>query len=208
MYLNRCTTQTSYFNYSDSGRNLLKATEQNTECIYTRFMHKRVFSCDNYMFRIFYVCEDFIQLTLTYLQQHLQLHVIFSHSRKVNSKTLPETEVCSFKNKGRVILKLKLIYLNESKQRQRPNTSSFVPIACDLHQEYSKKMAELRENVRCIFWSGTLAFHGPRLITLSNCRLHATFKSVFRNERSKLDTEHCSGTKCYPIVQSTEVIVS
>ena len=34
MYLNRWTTQTCYFNYSDSGRNLLKATEQNTECIH------------------------------------------------------------------------------------------------------------------------------------------------------------------------------
>ena len=32
MYLNRWTTQTCYFNYS--GRNLLKATEQNTECIH------------------------------------------------------------------------------------------------------------------------------------------------------------------------------
>ena len=28
MYLNRWTTQTCYFNYSDSGRNLLKATEK------------------------------------------------------------------------------------------------------------------------------------------------------------------------------------
>ena len=32
MYLNRWTTQTCYFNYS--GRNLLEATEQNTECIH------------------------------------------------------------------------------------------------------------------------------------------------------------------------------
>ena len=46
MYLNRWTTQTSYYNYCDNGRNLLKGTEQNTECIYTRFMHKRVFSCE------------------------------------------------------------------------------------------------------------------------------------------------------------------
>ena len=59
IYLNRWTTKTCYFNYSDSGRNLLKATEQNTKGIYTRFMHKGVFSCD-YMFRIFYACEDFI----------------------------------------------------------------------------------------------------------------------------------------------------
>ena len=28
MYLNRWTTQKCYFNYSDSGRNLLKATEK------------------------------------------------------------------------------------------------------------------------------------------------------------------------------------
>ena len=34
------------------------------------------------------------------------------------------------------------------------------------------------------------------------------FKSVFRKKRSELDNEHCSGAKCYPIVQSTEVIVS
>ena len=63
MYLNRWTTQTSYFNYSDSGRNLLKATEQNTECTYTRFMHKRVFSCDNYMFRIFCVRRFYLAHT-------------------------------------------------------------------------------------------------------------------------------------------------
>ena len=59
MYLNRWTTQTCYFNYNDSGRNLLKATEPNTECIHE--VHAQaIFSCDNYMFRIFYVCEDFI----------------------------------------------------------------------------------------------------------------------------------------------------
>ena len=65
MYFNRWTTQTCYFNYSDSGRNLLKATEQNTECIYTWFMHKGVFSCDNYVsnilcVRIFYLCDLFM----------------------------------------------------------------------------------------------------------------------------------------------------
>ena len=65
MYLNRWTTQTCYFNYSDSGRNLLKATEQNTECIYTRFMYKGVFSCDNYVSNIlcvrrFYLCDLFM----------------------------------------------------------------------------------------------------------------------------------------------------
>ena len=27
-------------------------------------------------------------------------------------------------------------------------------------------MAELRENARCIFWSGALAFHGPKIIFL------------------------------------------
>ena len=27
-------------------------------------------------------------------------------------------------------------------------------------------MTELRENARCIFWSGTLAFHGPKIIFL------------------------------------------
>ena len=92
-YLNRWTTQTCYFNYSDSGRNLLKAAEQNTECIYTRFMHKGVFSCDNYVWNIlgvrrFYLCDLFMQ-----------------HSRKINSKTLSRTEVYSLKNKGKVILK-------------------------------------------------------------------------------------------------------
>ena len=65
MYLNRWTTQTCYFNYSDSGRNLLKAAEKNTECIYTRFMHKGVFSCDNYVWNIlgvrrFYLCDLFM----------------------------------------------------------------------------------------------------------------------------------------------------
>ena len=50
----------------------------------------------------------------------------------MNLKTLPKTEVCSLNNKGRVILKLKLIYVNESKQKYRLNTSSFVLIACDL----------------------------------------------------------------------------
>ena len=30
----------------------------------------------------------------------------------------------------------------------------------------AKKMAELRENARCIFWSGALAFHGPKIIFL------------------------------------------
>ena len=65
IYLNRWTTQTCYFNYSDSGRNLLKATEQNTECIYTQFMHKGVFSCDNYVLNIlcvrrFYLCDLFM----------------------------------------------------------------------------------------------------------------------------------------------------
>ena len=50
---------------SDSGRNLLKAAEQNTECIYTRFMHKGVFSCDNYVWNIlgvrrFYLCDLFM----------------------------------------------------------------------------------------------------------------------------------------------------
>ena len=65
MYLNRWTTQTCYFNYSDSGRNLLKAAEQNTECIYTQFMHKGVFSCDNYVWNIlgvrrFYLCDLFM----------------------------------------------------------------------------------------------------------------------------------------------------
>ena len=39
------------------------------------------------------------------------------HSRKINLKTLPKTEVCSFNNKGRVSFKLKLIYLNKSKQK-------------------------------------------------------------------------------------------
>ena len=39
---------------------------------------KRVFSCDNYMFPTFYLCEDFIQMTLTNLQQQSQLHVIYS----------------------------------------------------------------------------------------------------------------------------------
>ena len=33
-----------------------KQPRKNTECIYKRFMHKGVFSCDSYMFRIFYVC--------------------------------------------------------------------------------------------------------------------------------------------------------
>ena len=47
---------------------------------------KRVFSCDNYMLRIFYVCEDFIQITLTNLQEHLQLHVI-------NSKVMPVGQI-------------------------------------------------------------------------------------------------------------------
>ena len=105
MYLNRWTTQTCYFNYRDSGRDLLKATQQNTECIYTRFMHKGVFSCDNYVSNIlcvlrFYLCDLFMW-----------------HSRKINSKTLSRTEVYSLKNKGKVILKWKLIYLNESKQK-------------------------------------------------------------------------------------------
>ena len=27
-------------------------------------------------------------------------------------------------------------------------------------------MAELRENARCIFWSGALAFHGPKIMFL------------------------------------------
>ena len=27
-------------------------------------------------------------------------------------------------------------------------------------------MTELRENARCIFWSGALAFHGPKIIFL------------------------------------------
>ena len=27
-------------------------------------------------------------------------------------------------------------------------------------------MAELRENARCIFWSGVLAFQGPKIIFL------------------------------------------
>ena len=30
----------------------------------------------------------------------------------------------------------------------------------------AKKIAELRENARCIFWSGALAFHGPKIIFL------------------------------------------
>ena len=30
----------------------------------------------------------------------------------------------------------------------------------------TKKMAELRENARYIFWSGALAFHGPKIIFL------------------------------------------
>ena len=34
MYLNRCTTQTCYFNYSDRSRNLLKATKQSNECLH------------------------------------------------------------------------------------------------------------------------------------------------------------------------------
>ena len=37
-----------------------------------------------------------------------------------------------------------------------------------------------------------------------NCRLHATFKSVFRNKQSKLDNEHCSGAKYYLTVQSAK----
>ena len=51
MYLNRWITQTCYFNYSDSGRNLLKATEPNTECIHE--VHEQaIFSCDNYVSNI------------------------------------------------------------------------------------------------------------------------------------------------------------
>ena len=49
MYLNRWTTKTCYFNYSDSGRNL------HTRGSYT----SEYFLADNYMFSIFYVCEDF-----------------------------------------------------------------------------------------------------------------------------------------------------
>ena len=30
----------------------------------------------------------------------------------------------------------------------------------------AKKIAELRENARCIFWSGALAFHGPKIMFL------------------------------------------
>ena len=30
----------------------------------------------------------------------------------------------------------------------------------------AKKIAELRENARCIFWSGALAFHGPKITFL------------------------------------------
>ena len=55
MYLNRWTTQTSYFNYSDSGRNLLKATEQNTECIHEVHVQASIFlrqlTCFEYFMR-------------------------------------------------------------------------------------------------------------------------------------------------------------
>ena len=30
----------------------------------------------------------------------------------------------------------------------------------------AKKIAELRENARCIFWYGALAFHGPKIMFL------------------------------------------
>ena len=30
----------------------------------------------------------------------------------------------------------------------------------------AKKMVELCENARCIFWSGALAFHGPKIILI------------------------------------------
>ena len=54
MYLNSWTPQTYYFNYSDIGRNLLKQPSK-TPNVNTSFMHKRVFSCDKYMFQIFCV---------------------------------------------------------------------------------------------------------------------------------------------------------
>ena len=39
---------------------------------------------------------------------------------------------------------------------------------------------------------------------MPNCRLHATFKSVFRNKQPKIDNEHCSGAKYYLTVQSAK----
>ena len=64
---------------------------------------------------------------------------VYLAPEKDKLKNLPKTVVFSLNNEGRVIFKLKLIYLNESKQKWRPNTSSFVPIACDLQYEYSKE---------------------------------------------------------------------
>ena len=39
---------------------------------------------------------------------------------------------------------------------------------------------------------------------MPNYRQHFTFKSLFRNKRSKLDNEQCTGGKCYVTVQSAK----
>ena len=56
-------------------------------------------------------------------------------------------------------------------------------------------MTELRENARCIFWSGALAFHGPKIMFL-------------HDKHEELLVEKSSFILCtfvYPMLWSSEV---
>ena len=54
-----------------------------------------------------------------------------------------------------------------NQNRSRDQTRQFLSqqrVICN--RSTAKKMTELRENARCIFWSDVLAFHGPKIIFL------------------------------------------
>lgn len=67
-------------------------------------------SCIVYERKTKYCARSLTVLKITYRFVYLALE-------KDKLKNLPKTVVCSLNNEGRVIFKLKLIYLNESKQK-------------------------------------------------------------------------------------------